>query len=347
MVTRPPPLLGLARLLGKLALFLKRGLSPAAAWWLARHDATVADDYRGAPLAALRGAWQAAGGWADIRSGAGRVTSTQLGLALEQKDDLVTRNYAPLCEARARGITLRREGGFLIASDGRCTLRITTDEEVNMLREIFVERCYQFHLEGRWQVLDIGANVGMASLFFAAQPWVGRVFAFEPSGPTAEACHATMQLNPGLRGKVALANYGWGEEDSTATVDYHPELRGSMSVAGLGDWRRGRQGATNRLTIRIRQASKVMAELEPQLAGHPLLAKIDCEGSEYGILRDLEKTGWLRRLDVIVLEWHQREPGEMLSRLAQAGFVQHVRPLVPDDTLGLILAVRVPMPPQS
>ena len=65
-------------------------------------------------------------------------------------------------------------------------VRLTTAEQVNMAQEVFVDGCYDFRLAGTWTVLDIGANIGLASLFFAAQPWVESVLAFEPFAPTAD-----------------------------------------------------------------------------------------------------------------------------------------------------------------
>lgn len=333
------PTLGFLRIVGKFVLFLLRRLPPAGAWWLARHDAPISQDYRGLSVDALRAAWLAAGDWKDLEASSGRICSRRLQIAFTC-DDLLARHYPVLCDLAARGFRVEREGPRLILSNDRLVVGVATDEEVSMLREIFVEQCYRFHLEGEWSVLDIGANVGFASLFFASQPWVARVDAFEPFDPTAEAFAENLRRNPAVRGKVTLWRHGLGESDAEVTVDYHAALRGSMSVTGLGTWRGPDAGATEKVTARIRRISDNLDELSPAFAGRPLLAKIDCEGSEFGILRDLEQSGWLSRIDVIVMEWHQHRPDELLACLARAGYAQHVRDLAPDGSLGLVTAVR-------
>ncbi len=339
MSRRTSPSLRLLRSLGKFILFLTRRVRPPTAWWLACHDAPVAQDYRGVPLAALRAAWQAARSWADLAAGSARISSRLLRLDFAG-DDVLARHYPVLCDLVRRGFHVQSEASNLILSDGHLAFCISTDEEVSMAREIYLEQCYRFHLEGRWNVLDIGANAGFASLFFAAQPWVARVDAFEPFGPTADAFDANLRRNPTLQEKITLWHHGLGEADATATVDYHPPLRGSMTLSGLGAWRGRVDGKTKKVSVQVRQTSRVLDELRPGFSGRPVLLKIDCEGSEFGILRDLERTGWLSRLDLIVMEWHQHQPDELLAGLSRAGFAQHVRALAPDSTLGLIIAVR-------
>lgn len=336
---RPAPPVRPTRRLGKFGYFLTRGITPRKAWWLARHDAVVAADYRRLSSAELQRAWDATGDWAEWLVRDDSLLARRLELPLAG-DDVLARGFHVFASLRDRGFTTRREAGLLEVADANLRLRVTNDEQVNMLQEILVEDCYRFHLTGHWHVLDIGGNVGFASLYFASQPWAAHVHAFEPFGPTAEKFDANLTLNPRLRGRITLNRIGLGEDDATSELPYHADLAGSMSVAGLGSWRGSASGPAPTEPIRVRRASAVLDELAPQLGTAPLLAKIDCEGSEYGILRDLERSGWLRRLQVIVMEWHERRPDELVARLAAAGFVQHLRPLVPQQTLGLIIAVR-------
>lgn len=340
---RPP---SLYRRLGKFALFLARGHAPGLAWWLAVHDAPKQQDFRAVSRDALTSAFRADPSWADLESSAGHLRSRALGLEF-QRDDLINRGYQVWRALAALGWSFERlpEGG-LLAKHGTLRLRLNTDEECDMIREIyFSPRCYDLRVSGDWHVVDIGANVGMAALFFAQQPWCRKVTSFEPFAPTAAAFREHMALNPDLAAKITLVPKGVGEADTTLTVDYHPELRGSMSVAGLGAWRGDAAPGAQKVSVAVERASSVLAPVFAARGGCRLMAKIDCEGSEYGIFRELETSGALAQFSAFVIEWHGRGPDELLAVLLRRGFATYVSPLSEDHhTLGLIYAMRLDAP---
>jgi len=332
----------LVRRLGKFGVFLARGHGPRLAWWLAGHDALKRADYRGISLAALESAWRADRSWRDIAADAGRVHSRALGLEFKN-GDAVDRGYATWRALADRGWKFERGNDGLIAHGNGLTLAISTAEEETMIKEIFFDRCYDFRLPGSWQVVDIGANVGMAALFFASQTWVNRVFSFEPFAPTADAFRSNLQLNLSLSQKISLSQTGLGANAATLSVDYHAALRGSMTLTGVGQWR-GRPGTTGHpILISVERASAALSPIIAGRNGHRLLAKIDCEGSEYDILGDLDASGMLEYFSAFVIEWHARGPDELVRLLSGHGYALHVQPLSPDETaLGLIYATKLP-----
>lgn len=336
------------RQLGKTALFLGRGLGPGLARWLAQHDAPVGQDYRAVPPAALAGAFRADPSWADIEARDGMVRSRALDLAFTGEEDLAVRGYATWRALGRLGWRFERTAvpGALRARHGPRALNITTAEECEMIREIHLDPCcYDLRLPGSWDVVDIGANVGMAALFFAGQDWCRSVTSFEPFAPTAEAFAANLALNPALAGKITLVPTALGETDATLEVDYRPELRGSMSLTGVGAWREAGAVPPQRVAIRVVRASLGLSPVFGARAGRPLLGKIDCEGSEYGIFRELEASGALAHFSAFVIEWHGRGPDEILSILLRHQFTTHVSPLSADHrTLGLIYATRLAPP---
>ncbi|HND62613.1 MAG TPA: FkbM family methyltransferase [Opitutaceae bacterium] len=337
---RPTRPFSLVRTLGKFGWFALQG--HALAWWLARHDAPFRQSYRGCRREALAAAWRADPTWADVVAAQGRVTSRSLGLEF-LGDDAVSRGYATWLALAPRGWTFRRTDGGLEAKRGELTLALETAEEEEMIREIYLDGCYDLRLPGRWQVVDIGANVGMAALFFAGQPGVDRVVSFEPFGPTADAFARNVARNPALAAKIALRRVGLGEAPGRLEVPYQPDLRGSMSIAGVGDWRGTAAAAGQTVAIDVERASAALAEILAQPPAVRLLAKVDCEGSEYAILRDLASTGGLARFSAFVIEWHGRGPDELTAMLQAAGFALRVQPLSADPrALGLIYATRLP-----
>ncbi len=327
------------RVVGKFLLFTRRGHSPATAGWLAVRDATITNDYRRIPHSELEAAWSAVGAWPDLQCTNGSVRSLTIGLNF-LGNDLLTRNYTPLLALTTLGFKVRRVEAGLEISNSKLTLCLSTDEEVNMAHEIFVQHCYDLNLPGSWCVLDIGANVGIASLYFAAQPWVKRVFAFEPFAPTAACCKANLNLNPNLAPKVRLETIGLSDRNTELETDYHRDLCGSMTLTGLGEWRGSPAVTGVKVSLEIRNVADVLARLSPEFHDCSVVAKIDCEGSEYAIIAELGRTGLLTMLDVIVMEWHGARVAELVEPLRTAGFGMLLRPLVDDGRLGLLVAWR-------
>jgi len=296
-------------------------------------------DYRAVPVTILESACNAVGTWADLTVNNGEMIARRLHLPFEE-NALLSHGYATLTALHQRGFTPERHPDGLLLTHSIFRLRLTTIEELSMLQEIFVEGCYDLHLAESWNVLDIGANAGFASLAFAAQPWVKQVVAFEPFGPTAADHTKNVGINPALADKITLHRYGMADRDETLEVPYHPNLRGSMSIHGLGSWRGVTATTATKVSIQVRRATSVLDELAPKLMDLPLLVKLDCEGSEYPILTDLENSGWLERIDLIIIETHLHPPEEVIRQLRRAKFSLHVRALVPDRTLCLVLAWR-------
>jgi len=77
---------------------------------------------------------------------------------------------------KGAGVTFRNCGSGIVADTGAFSVVVDTPEELFLLHEIIAGGVYNV-VSGRQGgvVLDIGMNVGFASLYFAAQPWVEAV----------------------------------------------------------------------------------------------------------------------------------------------------------------------------
>lgn len=335
---RPP---SIRRRVGKLAWFLVKGHRPSLAWHLARTDAVKNQDYRDISRAALESAVLADPTWTDLAAADGLIRSRTLNLEFV-RDDLANRGYRTwLAMARLGWRFERSPSGALLARRDPIALQISTDEECDMIREIFLMGCYDLRLPGEWHVVDIGGNVGMAALFFAQQAWCRSVTSYEPFGPTADGFDANLALNPTLAAKITLVRKGLGEANSVLTAHYDRELRGSMSVSGVGAWRGATAASATPVSITVAAASIALEPVFSALGSCRLFAKIDCEGSEYAIFRDLEAKDLISKFSAFAIEWHGRGPDEIVGILLRHGFVVHVSPLSPDQrSLGLIYAMR-------
>jgi FkbM family methyltransferase len=327
------------RRIAKLPIFLFRGYSWQVARWLTRQDAALATDFSNVSMVDLKAAWSAVGHWDDIAVRAGQLYSRSLGLPVGATAT-ASLGYAVLRFLQKRGFTFTQNGDRLTMAGQGLNFQITNGEEIDMLREIFLEGCYDLRFSGRWVVLDVGANVGFASLNFAAQTWSERVIAFEPFAPTAADYAVNVTMNPQLGAKITLNPYAWSDHDSSLTVDYHRDRSGSMRLDGVGGYGGPPASSSSPMEITLRRASSVLDSLAPEFVGRQVLLKLDCEGSEYPILRDLAETNWLQHIDAVVLEWHYAPPDELIGYLQGAGFSLQVRPVTQAVNQGILLAWR-------
>lgn len=89
--------------------------------------------------------------------------------------------------------------------------------------EIFTEKIYNFPKSiyallfdnhQQYFVLDMGANRGYASLYFAMQKWCKKIFAFELFPQTCKQTRQNFALNPTLESKIMLYEYGLGGKET-------------------------------------------------------------------------------------------------------------------------------------
>src|SRR5690606_13837023 len=79
-------------------------------------------------------------------------------------------------------------------------------------------------------VIDVGFNVGFASLFFAAKKNVSKIYSFEPVRPTFEQGLNNLCLNTRLSTKIEPFNFGLSDCDALAIVDYSYQCKGQVST---------------------------------------------------------------------------------------------------------------------
>lgn len=218
-------------------------------------------------------------------------------------------------------------------------VKVSTYEEAFILHEIFLEGIYALEGQAPARVIDIGANVGCASLYFAQQPWVERVIGFEPIAPTCGKARANLERNPELAGKISLNNFGLAGSDRTVSVLYAEEWAGSV---GMTEVNRSVAKSKNRRNeeMVLRRASSVLEELGVAEDGRTI-AKVDCEGAEYEIFDDLAASGLLKRFAGFLIEWHGAGGNVRLTKLLrEQGYTVSEGKQYPDGNLGLIYALR-------
>ncbi len=192
---------------------------------------------------------------------------------------------------------------------------------------------YHFDIDEPYVMFDIGLNLGITSLCKAKDKNCVKIYGFEPFTPTFRQAENNMRLNAQLSQKISIYNYGLGDVDKELDINYNPQRPGAMS------------SVQNRFPecdlvekIQIKEAARV---LEPLFDAHTqkIFLKIDCEGAEKEILPNLDQKGLLKRVDVIVMEWHFENPEWMINLLKKNGFIIFRSHEIPDK-IGMIRAYR-------
>lgn len=184
--------------------------------------------------------------------------------------------------------------------------------------DLFVKRTLAFTTTSPApRILDCGANIGLASLFFLRAYPQARITAFEADPALFDILNANLDANDAASVETRHAAL-W---TSTGTVTFHCEGSDSGMVATLPGAVAG--DARTVPSLRLRD---VIGE------GPVDLLKLDIEGAEDVVLADCEPV--LHRVKAIVMDLHEFDPAarqapRVLERLARHGFHYSIDELVP------------------
>ncbi len=240
--------------------------------------------------------------------------------------------------------------------NGREIVCLPNKEETRFLyKEIFEEHCYfrrGIHLKDGACVFDVGANIGMFTLFAGTVCKPSAVYAFEP----VPAIFEVLKLNCDLSGlNVKPYNCGLAREAATEVFTYYPQFPGSSGR--FGDPERDREvlksGVLNMLredaetegysneeleaiigervserltaeqiTCQLKTISEVIRENNIERID---LLKIDAEKSESDVLAGIREDDW-GKIDQIVMEVHDLDHRlDQITRLLEShGFAVNV-----------------------
>jgi FkbM family methyltransferase len=149
-------------------------------------------------------------------------------------------------------------------------------------------------------IVDLGANIGLASLFFAARYPRATVLALEPD----PANFAMLSHNvAGVGGRILSVQGAIWSEDRDLRV-----LRSDANGVPLGDWGVQVGNVAGAGTIEV--AGWSMARLiRDHCLGQIDILKIDIEGAEKELF-EAEDLGWLASVEMVMIETHERfRPG--------------------------------------
>jgi len=193
--------------------------------------------------------------------------------------------------------------------------------------DIWYHRSYtkHFSIPPGSVVLDVGANVGVFSLFAARK--AGIVYALEPSSSN----FSLLRSNTAGAKNIVPLNLACARADGEASLDVGSDPV-SFSLAAAS-------GSNRRETVELISLRTLFERYRIERC-HFL--KLDCEGCEFEIIMDSD-TSLLQRIERIVMEYHDHRSTkfshrDLLRSLGQLGFA--AVSYNPNGTHGMIAAIR-------
>lgn len=215
---------------------------------------------------------------------------------------------------------------------------VSTEGAVHELRaiyaEMFTENTYLHHgitIPEEAVVVDVGANVGIFSLFVKSQRPKARILAFEPMTHNLAALRKNLELHNATGVEVVPHGLS-GAHEGTATFTFYPNLPGNSTRYPAGK-QRDRDAIANawgdavgdqlyqgeQIEVTVERLSTALAR-RPDIERIDLL-KVDVEGAELDVLEGLDDEDW-DRVDQIALELQDTDglADKVITILTKHGF---------------------------
>lgn len=190
----------------------------------------------------------------------------------------------------------------------------------HLYREIFIERLYARHQPGEASlIIDAGANIGIATLWYRYQYPDARIICFEPDPSTFKLLEANVTGN-GLE-NVELHNVAVSDVAGELEFYFDENLSGGDVAHSVN--REFRAALDDEPTVASRKVAAV--PLSKYLDPAPDILKVDIEGSEVAALGS--SLGQLKHVPLVQMEYHylpNNTLSQLLDILEQAGHTYRV-----------------------
>jgi FkbM family methyltransferase len=240
--------------------------------------------------------------------------------ACVQVPEFFTRYMRTLRSLYENGATVAISDNDVIVTIEGVSFYARIEDDLRFVHEIFSQRAYNIQPGRDCCVIDIGMNIGLVTLSFAKQPQVREVHSFEPFLQTYRRAVANLGLNPAISGKVSAHNFGLADADREETI-----MIQDIGDSGMLSIRGSDEGTPE--PIVVRDAAGVLGPIirAAKARGLEVIAKVDCEGSEFEVFDTLERHDLLQDVTAFAVEWHRGRPGRtnetLIAPLLRRGFI--------------------------
>lgn len=249
----------------------------------------------------------------------------------KNKNDLINKYYQKFYNA---GYSVKRLKDNSIEIKNKNLILVgKSDNTLWTANEVLCNTGYNFSVNEPYIMFDIGFNIGTTSLYFAQKENIKQIYAFEPFIPTYNQGLNNLKLNPKYSNKINLFDYGLGVEDKILKIPYNEKLPGAMSTLF--------ENSTDKYSsieeVKIKNAYNVLSEIIERHK-EKVFIKLDTEGSEFEILPSLDEKGLLEKVDVLIMEYHRKDPQILLDILKRNNFFYFQEKA---DATGIIKAIKL------
>ncbi len=191
-------------------------------------------------------------------------------------------------------------------SDLKCLEKVFVDEEYRLPSEINP----RFDISPRL-IIDAGANIGMASLYFSREFPNAKIYAIEPDESNFELLRKNCE---GISNIKLVHGALWPSHTNLQIADLSVD-NWLFTVRAASD----AQASVNAVTLPDIIAESGMERID--------LLKLDIEGAEFELFSE-SCEGWLPKINVIVIELHdrfQKQCGRAFySQISRRPFIQEI-----------------------
>ena len=202
------------------------------------------------------------------------------------------------------------------------------------VREIFEQRCYWrsgFELRRDDTVVDVGGNIGLFVLWAAPQIPQGRIVTIEPTR-AIDCLKLNVELNrlPNVTAIQTAVGTDGGQTElvlypGLECITHNLGLRHGWLLRRLATWVSSRsESAVEHIVSPMVSLGRILDDCQLPVVNY---LKIDCEGGEYEILRNMSPTHW-QRIERVAMEYHELSPDhhheELVAILRNNGFAVEV-----------------------
>ncbi len=197
-------------------------------------------------------------------------------------------------------------------------------EVLDNIREVIIDRIYAFEglKEKQHVVMDVGMNVGVASLYFASMDNVKKIFGYEPLKVNLDMAKRNFEKNPEISEKIVINNFGLDSADAELELPFaHPGDMGFSTSGFMIEKTKSKKVIEGRIErIKIVNIGKEFSLIKNKFPGISIMLKLDCEGAEYTIIQYLSDNSLLETVSMIAIEWHYKGPELLVDLLEKNNF---------------------------
>ena len=190
--------------------------------------------------------------------------------------------------------------------DGTVLFYRTNKADLDIFREVFMQEVYRLpeRLRPAGVLVDLGANIGMASVWYSRRYGIDRVVAVEPVPANVAILRKNLAANS-VANEIVRATVGPRRGEVSFSTDQRPG-EGHIVESGTSDF-----------TVEMVTMDDVLADVTRPVA----LLKMDIEGGEGPLINEGSPL-WLRDVQIIAAELHPQylDVAAMTEAICNYGF---------------------------